>query len=127
PLVRGARGMASLIYMQDAAEATIAALERAKPGAIYNIADDEPVNFNDFLAAVAQAIGARRPFALPGWLLRLVAPTLVDMLSARVPMSNARARRELGWQPHYPSYREGLRQLARELRAEPAGASVAHV
>jgi len=125
PLVRGGRGLASLIHIDDAATATIAALERGRPGAIYNIADDEPVNFNAFVAAIAAAIGAPRPFALPAWLLRLVAPVLVDMLSARLPVSNARARRELEWQPRFPSYREGLRQLASELGDPGAARSAA--
>jgi nucleoside-diphosphate-sugar epimerase len=115
PLVRGARGLASLIHIEDAAAATIAALERGRPGAIYNIADDEPVDFNQFLAATAAAVGAPRPFALPGWLLRLAAPALVDTVSSRLPMSNARARRELEWRPAFPSYREGLRQLVETL------------
>ncbi|HEU5098650.1 MAG TPA: NAD(P)-dependent oxidoreductase [Roseiflexaceae bacterium] len=115
PLVGGARGLASLIHIEDAAAATVAALERGEPGAIYNIADDEPVDFNEFLAAAAATVGAPRPFALPGWLLRLVAPMLVDTVSARLPISNARACRELEWRPRFPSYREGLRQLAGEL------------
>src|SRR5262249_32338057 len=55
PLMRGARGLASLIHIEDAAAATVAALERGRPGAIYNVADDEPVNFNDFIAAAAEA------------------------------------------------------------------------
>ena len=123
PLVRGGRGLASLIHIEDAAAATIAALECGRPGAIYNIADDEPINFNEFVAATAAAVGAPRPFALPGWLLRLVAPVLVDLVSARLPVSNARARRELGWQPRFPSYREGLRQLAGELGGAGAARS----
>jgi nucleoside-diphosphate-sugar epimerase len=125
PLVRGGRGVASLIHIEDAATATIAALECGRPGAIYNIADDEPINFNEFIAAVAAAVGAPRPFAMPGWLLRLVAPVLVDMVSARLPVSNARARRELEWQPRFPSYREGLRQLAGELGGPGAAKSAA--
>jgi len=125
PLVRGARGLTSLIHIEDAAAATVAALERGTPGAIYNIADDEPVNFNAFVAATAAAIGALRPFALPSWLLRLVAPVLVDTVSARLPVSNARARRELEWQPRFPSYREGLQQLAGELGGAGAITSAA--
>jgi nucleoside-diphosphate-sugar epimerase len=127
PLVHGAPGIASLIHIEDAADATIAALERGQPGAIYNIADDEPLNFNEFLVAAAQAIGAPRPFALPRWLLRLAAPALVDTVSARLPLSNARAQHEPVWRPRFPSYREGLRQLVRELSAEPAGTSAARV
>lgn len=125
PLVRDARGLASLIHIEDAAAATITALECGRPGAIYNIADDEPVDFNVYLAAAAAAVGAPRPFALPAWLLRLVAPALVDTVSSRLPMSNARARHELEWRPSFPSYRDGLRQLVGELADAGAVASAA--
>ena len=116
PLLRGAQGRASFIHVDDAASATIAALEHGQPGAIYNVVDDEPVGFSEYLAAAAQAIGARRPWALPAWLLRLAAPMAATMMESRLPLSNARAKRDLGWQPHYPSYREGLRQVAQRVQ-----------
>jgi nucleoside-diphosphate-sugar epimerase len=129
PVMRGDRGIGSFIHIDDAAAATIAALERGRPGAIYNIVDDEPVSFSAFVAAAAGALGARRPPALPGWLLRLIAPALVATTTTRLALSNERARRELGWQPRFPSYREGLAQIARaaspenrnSLAAEPGG------
>jgi 2-alkyl-3-oxoalkanoate reductase len=118
PRVRGAKGIGSFIQVDDAAAATIAALERGRPGAIYNIVDDEPVNLNDYLSAFAQAIGARRPLVAPRWLLRMVAPIAVGLALTRQPLSNARARRELDWRPRFPSYREGLQQVARQVQAQ---------
>jgi 2-alkyl-3-oxoalkanoate reductase len=115
PLLRGAQGRVSFIHIDDAATATIAALEQGLPGAIYNIVDDQPVGFNEYLGAAAQAIGARRPWALPAWLLRLAAPMAAKMMESRLPLSNARAKQDLGWRPHYPSYREGLRQVAQRI------------
>jgi nucleoside-diphosphate-sugar epimerase len=123
PLVRGAKGIGSFIHVDDAATATIAALERGRPGAIYNIVDDEPVSLNDYLIALAQATGARRPLALPRWLVALAAPLAATMAETRLPLSNARARRELDWRPRFPSYREGLREVARQLAAPAAAAS----
>ena len=117
PTLRGAQGLVSFIHIDDAASATIAALERGRPGTIYNIVDSEPVGFSDYLRAAAQAIGARRPLALPAWLLRLAAPMAVTMMSSRLPLSNARARGELQWRLQYPNYREGLRQVAQQLQS----------
>jgi nucleoside-diphosphate-sugar epimerase len=123
PLVRGAEGLGSFVHIEDVATATIAALERGRPGAIYNIVDDEPVSLNEYLSAMAQASGAPRPLAAPRWLLRLVAPLAAKIALARQPLSNARARRELDWRPRYPSYREGLRQVARAVAASDAATS----
>jgi nucleoside-diphosphate-sugar epimerase len=120
PLVRGAEGIGSFVHIEDAATATIAALERGRPGAIYNIVDDEPVGLNEYLSALAQAIGARRPLAAPRWLVRLAAPLAATLARTRLPLSNARARRELDWRPRFPSYREGLRQVARQVAAPSA-------
>jgi nucleoside-diphosphate-sugar epimerase len=122
PLVRGAKGIGSFIHVDDAATATIAALERGRPGAIYNIVDDEPASLNAYLSALAQATGARRPPALPRWLVGLAAPMATSLAQTRLPLSNARARRELDWRPRFPSYREGVRQVARQVRA-PAAAT----
>jgi nucleoside-diphosphate-sugar epimerase len=120
PLMRGAKGIGSFVHVDDAATATIAALEHGRPGAIYNIVDDEPVSLNDYLSALAQTTGARRPLAIPSWLVRLAAPLAAGMAQTRLPLSNARARRELGWRPRYPTYREGLRQVAQQLAAPNA-------
>jgi nucleoside-diphosphate-sugar epimerase len=122
PLPRNTHGLASFVQLDDAVSATIAALERGRPGTIYNIVDDDPVGFADFLLAAAQTTGAPRPWMLPRWLMRLAAPMALKSMSTRLPVSNALARHELGWRPRFPSYRQGLAQLARDLSGELAGA-----
>ncbi len=117
PVMRGADALGSWIHTDDVATATVAALERGRPGAIYNIVDDEPVSFNQFVRTAAQAIGAPQPYTLPRWLLSWVAPLLVATLTNRLPLTNTRARRELDWRPQFPSYRQGLEQVARETQA----------
>jgi len=114
PAVRGDRGLLPPIHLDDAASATVAALERGTPGAIYDIVDDHPVSMSEMARTIAEVVGAKKPFAIPSWLPRLVAPYLAQVLSVRLPLSNARARAELGWRPMYPSIREGY---ATALRA----------
>jgi nucleoside-diphosphate-sugar epimerase len=123
PTMRGAAGVGSFVHVEDAATATIAALEHGLPGAIYNIVDDQPVSLNTYLSALAQATGARRPLAVPGWLVRLAAPLAAEMAHTRLPLANARARRELNWRPRFSTYREGLQQVAQQLAAPDAVAS----
>ncbi|MFE3452574.1 NAD-dependent epimerase/dehydratase family protein [Nonomuraea sp. NPDC059194] len=101
-------GVVSLIHIHDAASATVAALERGAPGRPYNIADDEPVAFDEYVGALARAAGAGRPMRLPGWTLRATPYLHAMMVGTRIRLSSERARRELGWAPAYPSYREGL-------------------
>jgi nucleoside-diphosphate-sugar epimerase len=112
PLVGDGSGLWPWVHLEDAATATLAALERGRSGELYNIVDDEPVTWHDYLARLAQVLGAPRPFRLPVWLFRLVAPYAAAALTSRLPVSNEKARRELGWQPLYPTYREGLAALA---------------
>jgi nucleoside-diphosphate-sugar epimerase len=95
------------------ATATIAALEKGRSGEVYNIVDDEPVTWREYLHRLAEVLGAPKPFRLPTWLFRLAAPYAAIALTSRLPVSNAKARRELGWQPSFPTYREGLATLAR--------------
>jgi nucleoside-diphosphate-sugar epimerase len=113
PRIRGDRSLLPCIHVDDAARATVAALERGPAGSTYDIVDDEPVSFSAIVQAIAEAAGAPAPIALPLWVPRLVAPFMTRMISMRLPLSNAKARVELGWQPLYPSMRQGLRQLAR--------------
>jgi nucleoside-diphosphate-sugar epimerase len=113
PRIRGDRSLLPCIHVDDAASATVAALERALAGSTYDIVDDEPVSFSVIAQAVAEAAGAPAPIALPLWVPRLVALYMARMISLRLPLSNARARRDLGWQPAYPTIRQGLRRLAR--------------
>jgi nucleoside-diphosphate-sugar epimerase len=108
---RGGGGTISWVHVEDAAAATVAALERGTPGRAYNVADDEPVNWRDFTWALAEAYRTPRPFELPRWVLRLVAPYLAFMMTSTLRVSNARAKLELDWTPSLPSYRDGIRHM----------------
>ncbi|MEU4543127.1 NAD-dependent epimerase/dehydratase family protein [Nonomuraea dietziae] len=101
-------GTVSLIHIEDAASATVAALERGVAGRPYNVADDHPVRFDDYVRALAAAAGAPAPLRLPSALLRPMPYMYVLMVGTRIRLSSERAKRELGWAPAYPSYREGL-------------------
>ena len=115
PVPRGGGGTVSWVYIEDAAAATVAALERGRPGQVYNVADDEPVNWSAFAGALAAAFGAPRPLELPRWVLRTM-PFAYAVLTSSIAISNAKARRELGWAPSAPTYREGIRRTAEALR-----------
>lgn len=106
---RGGGGSLSWIHVEDAAAATVAALERGRPGRAYNVVDDEPVNWRDFTWALAEAYRTPRPLELPRWALRLVAPYLAFMMTSTLRVSNARAKHELGWTPSVPNYGDGIR------------------
>jgi nucleoside-diphosphate-sugar epimerase len=110
PTIRGDRSLLSNIHVDDAASATVAALERAPAGGLYDIVDDRPVSFSEIVEQLAAAAGAPRPFAVPAWLPRLLMPYLARMIALRVPLSNEKARVDLGWRPMYPTIREGLAQ-----------------
>lgn len=109
PAIRGDRSLLPCIHVDDAAAATVAALERAPAGSSYDIVDDHGASFSEIVRCVAEAAGASRPLAVPLWLTRLVAPFMARMIAIQLPLSNARARAELGWRPRYPTIREGLR------------------
>ncbi|MFF5209101.1 NAD-dependent epimerase/dehydratase family protein [Streptosporangium sp. NPDC000396] len=101
-------GTISLIHIEDAASATVAALERGTPGRPYNIADAHPVRFDKYVKALAAAAGGPVPPSMPGWLLRATPYMFALMVGTRIRLSTERAKRELGWAPVYPSYHEGL-------------------
>jgi len=113
PAIRGDRSVLPCIHVDDAASATLAALERARAGGTYDIVDDQPVSFSEIVRALADAAGAPRPFAIPSWLPRLVAPYMASMIALRLPLSNAKARADMAWRPAFPTIREGLRQTLR--------------
>lgn len=108
PVVGNGAGVWSFVHIADAAEATVAALERGKRG-IYNVVDDEPAPVSEWLPAMAQAIGAPKPWHVPAFVGRLVAgePGMVMMTEIR-GASNAKAKRELGWTPRHESWRQGV-------------------
>lgn len=109
PVVGGGGGVWSFIHIDDVAEATVAALERGKPG-IYNVVDDEPARVSEWLPVLAEALGAAPPRRVPGWVGRLAAgPGGLAMMTEVRGALNAKARRELGWEPLHPSWREGFR------------------
>jgi nucleoside-diphosphate-sugar epimerase len=108
PLVGDGSGISSFVHLDDAAAATVLALERGRPG-VYNVVDDEPAPAREWLPALAAALGAKPPLRIPRRLARLVAgeAPVVLMTEAR-GASNAKAKRELGWRPAYPSWRQGF-------------------
>ena len=109
PVIGGGTGIWSFIEITDAAAATVAAVDRGAPG-VYNIVDDDPAPVAEWLPYLAQVAGAKPPLRLPAWLGRLLAGELVvaQMTSAR-GSSNEKAKKELGWEPRYASWREGFR------------------
>jgi nucleoside-diphosphate-sugar epimerase len=108
PIIGGGGGVMSWIHITDAASATVAAIERGKPG-IYHVADDEPAPVRDILPALAHALGAKPPRRVPAWLVRMVAGKApVYMMTEARGISSEKIKRELGWTPHYPSWRTGF-------------------
>ena len=121
PLIGGGGGQWSFIHVEDAAAATVAAVERGKPGNIYNIVDDEPAEVSEWLPALATLVGARSPIRVPAWLGRLFAGEhLVSMMTEVRGGSNAKAKQELGWRPAHPSWRQGFAELANGATAQHA-------
>jgi nucleoside-diphosphate-sugar epimerase len=112
PIIGSGAGLFSFIHTDDAAAATVAAVERGAPG-IYNVVDDEPAAQRDWLPAFAQAVGAKPPRRVPVWLARLVAGGMATAINVQPGASNAKAKRELGWQPRWASWREGFRDAPR--------------
>ena len=118
PVTR-ASGPVPWVYIDDAASATLAALQLGERGTAYNIADDEPVSMTVMLTAMAAAAGAPRPVTVPGWLLAPL-PFGKAIVTGGLRVANAKAKAELGWQLQAPTYRDGLRLLASHYRP-PAG------
>jgi nucleoside-diphosphate-sugar epimerase len=109
PIVAAGTGVWSFIHIDDAATATLAAIEGGRTG-VYNIVDDDPAPVAEWLPALAAAIGAKPPRRVPAWLARLfVGEHGVVMMTQSRGAANAKAKRELGWRPAYPSWRTGFR------------------
>jgi len=114
PLIGDGAGWWSFVHVEDAASATVKAIERGNPGNIYNIVDDEPAQVRDWLPALAKILGANPPFHVPAWIARLLAGEhMVVMMTQVRGGSNAKAKNELGWQPAHPSWRDGFAEVAR--------------
>jgi nucleoside-diphosphate-sugar epimerase len=110
PLVGGGTGYCSWVHVDDAASATVMAVEQQAKG-VFNIVDDEPAPASAWLPYLAQCAGAKPPMRVPAWLARLLAGDVaVLMMTEGRGFSNAKAKRELGWQLRYPSWRPGFRE-----------------
>jgi nucleoside-diphosphate-sugar epimerase len=108
PLVGDGGGVSSHVHIDDAAAATVAAVEHGEPG-IYNVVDDDPAPVREWLPVLADALGAKPPMRVPRWLARLAAGEAATIMMTDVRgSSNAKAKRELGWQLRYPSWRLGF-------------------
>jgi nucleoside-diphosphate-sugar epimerase len=110
PLVGGGTGYMSWVHLDDAASATVLAVEQHAKG-VFNVVDDEPAPASEWLPYLAACAGAKRPMRIPRWLARLLAGEMaVIMMTEGRGFSNAKAKRELGWKLRYPSWRQGFKE-----------------
>jgi len=110
PLVGGGTGYFSWVHLDDAASATVLAMEQQAKG-VFNIVDDEPAPVSEWLPFLAACAGAKPPRRVPKWLARLLAGAMVaGMMTEGRGFSNAKAKRELGWELRYPSWRQGFKE-----------------
>jgi nucleoside-diphosphate-sugar epimerase len=108
PLLGDGGGVWSFIHIADAADATVAAVERGSRG-VYNVVDDDPAPVAEWLPALAAELGAKKPMRVPRFIGRLFAGEYgVVMMTELRGASNAKAKRELGWRPAHPSWRQGF-------------------
>jgi nucleoside-diphosphate-sugar epimerase len=108
PMIGHGEGTYSFIHVDDAAAATVAALERARPG-VYNVVDDDPATAADWMPVYAEALGAKRPLRVPAFIPRLIAgDALVKWSLGLRGASNEKIKKELGWRPRYESWRRGF-------------------
>jgi nucleoside-diphosphate-sugar epimerase len=106
------------VHIEDAAAATVAALERGRAGAAYNVVDDDTASWGQMFTDMAVALGAPEPRALPSWMIRMAAPYVASMiLDTSMRVSNSLAKSELGWSPDYPTHADGLEAIAAGLAA----------
>ena len=109
PIVGSGAGVWSFVHVDDAAAATVAALDANKPG-VFNVVDDEPARVADWIPALAEALAARKPRKVPALLARPLAGRYgVTMMTEAQGATNARAKHELGWSPKHASWRDGFR------------------
>jgi nucleoside-diphosphate-sugar epimerase len=113
PIVGRGSGVFSFIHVDDAADATVAAVERGAPG-VYNVTDDEPAPMREWVPVFAQAAGAKPPRRVPVWLARFVAGKDVSNFAQELRgAANEKAKHELGWEPAHPSWRRGFAEALR--------------
>jgi nucleoside-diphosphate-sugar epimerase len=119
PVAHG--GMLGWVHHEDAAAATVAALEKGQPGQAYNIVDDLAASWQEVFIAMADAVGAPRPPQVPRWVLRLMAPYVAAfVVGTSMRVSNRKAKAELGWKPTYSTYHEGVMGTVAARIAPPA-------
>jgi len=109
PLVGNGDGYFNWVHLDDAASATVMAVEQKSKG-VFNIVDDEPAPVSEWLPYLADCAGAKPPRRVPRWLARLLAGEMVKVLTEGRAFSNAKAKRELGWELRYPSWRQGFKE-----------------
>ncbi|HEY3016318.1 MAG TPA: NAD(P)-dependent oxidoreductase [Nocardioides sp.] len=110
PVVGDGSGVASFVHIDDAARATLLAVTEGGPG-LYNIVDDDPAPVSEWLPGLAEAVGAKPPRHLPTWLARpMIGEQGISMMTQTRGSSNAKAKRVLGWEPAYSSWRQGFRE-----------------
>jgi nucleoside-diphosphate-sugar epimerase len=120
PVIGDGAGIWSFVHLDDVATATAAAIEGGVTG-VYNVVDDDPAPVSEWLPAAAEIIGGKPPLHVPVWVGRLAAGEVIVSLMTRIRgASNAKAKRELGWTPQYPSWRDGFRALAEAGRVPAA-------
>jgi nucleoside-diphosphate-sugar epimerase len=127
PIVGEGGGIFSWIHLDDAAAATVLAVEQDGP-AIYNIVDDEPAPVREWLPVLAKALGAKPPRRFPTWLARLFAGEAAVVMGTEARgASNAKAKRELGWALRYPNWRQGFAEVYAEQRMAQASRNAAPI
>ena len=120
PVIGDGAGVSSFIHLDDAASATVLALQHEGPG-LYNIVDDEPAPMREWLPEVARIAGAKPPRHFPEWVAKLIAGEgMVVMATQSRGASNAKAKAELGWTLRYPSWRDGFRAVYGKPASQPA-------
>jgi 2-alkyl-3-oxoalkanoate reductase len=108
PIVGNGDGVWSFVHLDDAAAATVLALESGTTGT-YNVVDDEPAPVREWLPVLAAAIAAKPPRRIPRWLARLAAGEAgVALMTESRGASNRKAKDELGWTLRHPSWRQGF-------------------
>jgi nucleoside-diphosphate-sugar epimerase len=112
PVIGRGSGLSSFIHVDDAASATVTAVEGGPPG-VYNIVDDEPAPMREWLPLYAEVIGAKKPLRIPVWVARLFAGPMAGLLTTLPGASNAKAKRELGWEPRWRTWRTGFHEAPR--------------
>jgi nucleoside-diphosphate-sugar epimerase len=126
PIIADGAGVTSFIHLDDAAAATVLALDHDGP-AIYNITDDEPAPVRDWLPVLAAAAGAKPPRRLPAWLARLFMGEGLAMMTESRGAANAKAKKELGWTLRYPTWRQGFSDLQPAPAAQGRGLTAAEL